>query len=280
MSFRKFHALVLLWAGVINAQTPLRLQHGNMWEYRYSDPMDPWPLRMAVTGDTVMPNSKDYFVLSGSLFTSPFLRVDSSKVYAYAVGDRNEFKLFDFLAQPGDTMAFLNGGANTILLQSSRFDSTIDRRFWNFILYQGPPGHWYEFFEWRIQDSLGLVSLRVEPGDSWYLTGARIAGDTIGILTTLKGDEEQLPEEAILMQNYPNPFNSSTTIKFSVPKSGFVTLKVFDLLGREIAMLVNEVMNPGVYERRFGGSGLASGVYLYRFSAGGLTQTRKLLLLR
>ena len=97
-----------------------------------------------------------------------------------------------------------------------------------------------------------------------------------------------LPKEFSLAQNYPNPFNPTTTIKFQIPRqtdggqanSSFVILKVFDLLGRGVATLVNEEMKPGSYERTFNGSGLASGVYLYRLQAAGFVQTKKLILLR
>ncbi len=98
-----------------------------------------------------------------------------------------------------------------------------------------------------------------------------------------------------LMQNYPNPCNPTTTIKFHLPApSGadgqagipnhkpqtLVTLKVFDLLGREVATLVNEGMKPGSYERVFDGNGLASGVYLYQLKTDRSIQTKKLLLVR
>jgi hypothetical protein len=67
-----------------------------------------------------------------------------------------------------------------------------------------------------------------------------------------------------LAQNYPNPFNPTTKIEFQIPTQAFVQLKVFDLLGREVATLVNEELTPGSYDRVFDGSGLASGIYLIR----------------
>jgi hypothetical protein len=103
------------------------------------------------------------------------------------------------------------------------------------------------------------------------------------ILTCPTDDVENvgtLPLQYSLEQNYPNPFNPETKIKFQIPTSSEVTLKVFDLLGREVATLVNERLQPGSYETTFDGSGLASGVYLYRLKAGGFVETKKLLLLR
>jgi hypothetical protein len=88
------------------------------------------------------------------------------------------------------------------------------------------------------------------------------------------------PTEFSLSQNYPNPFNPSTRIRFETKNPRFVSLKVFDVLGREIATLVNEEMRAGRYERTFVGTGLASGVYIYRLEAGGFVQSKKLLLLK
>lgn len=86
--------------------------------------------------------------------------------------------------------------------------------------------------------------------------------------------------EYSLIQNYPNPFNPSTTIKFSIPNSHFTSLKVYDVLGREITILVNEEKLPGSYEVKFDGSNLHSGIYLYRLQAGNFSETKKLILLK
>ncbi len=83
-----------------------------------------------------------------------------------------------------------------------------------------------------------------------------------------------------LAQNYPNPFNPSTTIKYELPKSSEVKLSVYDLLGREVSVLVNEKKDAGVHEVRFDGSGLSSGVYFYRMQAGDFVATKGLLLVR
>jgi hypothetical protein len=93
-------------------------------------------------------------------------------------------------------------------------------------------------------------------------------------------EEGQVAAKYILRQNYPNPFNPSTRIEFQVASSGFVELKVFDVIGREVAALVAEPMAPGKYERTFDARELTSGVYFYRLRAGEFIRTRRLLLLR
>jgi|GEM_PF-4695440 hypothetical protein len=89
-----------------------------------------------------------------------------------------------------------------------------------------------------------------------------------------------IPNGFDLKQNYPNPFNASTTIKYGLPKSTEVRLSVFDVLGKEVSLLVNERKDAGRYEVKFEASGFASGVYLYWLQAGGFVQSHKLLLLR
>jgi hypothetical protein len=83
-----------------------------------------------------------------------------------------------------------------------------------------------------------------------------------------------------LEQNYPNPFNPSTVIKFSIPQNEFITLKVYDVLGNEVADLVNEQRVAGNYEVKFDASNLASGIYVYTLKAGNFIQTRKLMLMK
>jgi len=89
-----------------------------------------------------------------------------------------------------------------------------------------------------------------------------------------------VPNEFSVSQNYPNPFNPETNIKYQIADSRMVQLTVYDLLGREVAVLVNEQKAPGTYDVRFDGSGLSSGVYLYRLSAGTFVETRKMVLVK
>lgn len=83
-----------------------------------------------------------------------------------------------------------------------------------------------------------------------------------------------------LLQNYPNPFNPNTTISYQIPQSRFVTLKVYDMLGREVAALVNEEKPTGNYEVEFDGSNLTSGIYLYKIQAGSYSSVKKMILLK
>jgi len=89
-----------------------------------------------------------------------------------------------------------------------------------------------------------------------------------------------LPESFILYQNYPNPFNPATSIQYTIGSKQFVSIKIYDLLGREIATLINEEKPAGNYEIKFDGSELSSGTYFYKLIAGSFVETKKMILLK
>ncbi len=107
------------------------------------------------------------------------------------------------------------------------------------------------------------------------------------MVTSVESRKESLPTVVSLEQNYPNPFNPATVVSYhllagqaGLPVARRVDLRVFDLLGREVAVLVDEEKTPGTYEVKFDASRLTSGVYLYRLNAGGFVQTRKMIVLK
>jgi hypothetical protein len=102
---------------------------------------------------------------------------------------------------------------------------------------------------------------------------------TVSTTTDIK-EEQSVPTEFKLMQNYPNPFNPSTIISFSIPETQHVSLIVYDLLGKEVAVLVNEFKQPGSYNSQFAilNSQLSSGIYFYTLKTDRFAQTKKMLL--
>jgi S-formylglutathione hydrolase FrmB len=98
--------------------------------------------------------------------------------------------------------------------------------------------------------------------------------------TDIVEQEFSSPTGFVLYQNYPNPFNPATTISFSLPRKSFVSLKVFDALGREVAILLADELSAGTYSRQWNAAGLASGVYFYRLQAGDFLSTKKILLIK
>jgi hypothetical protein len=114
--------------------------------------------------------------------------------------------------------------------------------------------------------------------------GGSHRADLPEILTSVDDEVIDGPNNIILFQNYPNPFNPNTKIKFRISDFGFVNLKVYDILGNDVATLVNEEKQPGVYEVEFNTSNIkhlpSSGIYFYQINVGGLSQTRKMVLIR
>ncbi len=98
--------------------------------------------------------------------------------------------------------------------------------------------------------------------------------------TGVSGNTNYIPAQYSLQQNYPNPFNPVTRINFDIPKQGLVTLKVYDVLGREVKALVNEVKAPGVYSVDFNGTELSSGVYFYKLESNGFSDIKKMMLIK
>jgi hypothetical protein len=111
---------------------------------------------------------------------------------------------------------------------------------------------------------------------SQSMQSAKLRGS---ILTGLQR-ESVPPRAAELLQNYPNPFNPSTTIRYALPQRSRTTLTVFNTLGQQVATLVNDTQEAGNHDVRFDGSGLASGVYFYRLTAGEYVNTKKLLVIK
>ncbi len=93
-------------------------------------------------------------------------------------------------------------------------------------------------------------------------------------------DKTNTPNSFTLYQNYPNPFNPATTIKYSIPNSNMVSIKVFDILGKEVTTLVNEQQNSGIHEVTFNAENLSSGTYFYQLKCGEFTETKKFLLIK
>ena len=101
-----------------------------------------------------------------------------------------------------------------------------------------------------------------------------------GILVGIENTNSEIPKEFALYQNYPNPFNPSTRIQFSVPHSSYVSLRVYNLMGQEVATLVSRELTPGKYNTQWFADQEASGIYFYRLEAGSFAETKKLILLR
>ena len=131
-----------------------------------------------------------------------------------------------------------------------------------------------------VKSDIGQAFVGTMQGLSSMVEGGFLA-DTLlrGTVVSVAG-HAAIPTEFALEQNYPNPFNPTTKIQLTIPNRRWTTVNVYDILGRKVVTLLNEVKDPGTYTIEFDGSNLSSGVYFYRLEAGDFKQTKRLLLLK
>ncbi|MCW8961921.1 MAG: T9SS type A sorting domain-containing protein [Ignavibacteriaceae bacterium] len=127
-------------------------------------------------------------------------------------------------------------------------------------------------------DSLNVAVFVQSTGSMTVYQSETISYNELNV-TGLK-NSKIIPDEFVLEQNYPNPFNPSTIIKYQIPKQEFVSLKVFDALGNEVATLVNDEQQAGSHNVNFNSAGLASGIYFYKIQAGNFIATKKMVLMK
>jgi len=156
--------------------------------------------------------------------------------------------------------------------------------------------YWYAIEE-TVSDSAGHFNfidyarkvdlIIIKDSCTKYLYSFQLYPDSSVTMDTIKleiissiENVDYLPITYELLQNYPNPFNPTTTINYQIPSAGHISLKVYDILGREITTLVNEERTAGKYEVKFDGTSLSSGVYFYRLQSGAFSETKKFMLLK
>jgi hypothetical protein len=277
---------------------------GNKWIYNKTYAFNPYIEHSIdvteILGDSIAPNGKYYFHLQDDL-GSVLERIDSSdgKVYQYYESsslNNNEYVVADLLGEVGDTLESfcIQYPNNESFIFITGIDSFYEwgpvklrKSYQQEILpvtsfyirkysFTQDIGRDYDLLGWPVSSSYILKELK----------GCIINGVVYGDTTTVGVEDEENPIATTfkLEQNYPNPFNPSTLISFRLPVTSNVTLKVYDILGNEIATLVNEEKLTGEYEVEFnatsGSRNLVSGIYFYQIKAGSFIQTKKMLMIK
>lgn len=238
--------------------------------------------------DTVYPNGKTYYTLPGPIFEFGDTRVDETgDVFTTVIpfygttSSSDEYLIYKADARDGEIWPVAWGlpVIDTLYAELLYTDTLLvfgqNRVIKAILLYENGiiP------FVFLLADGIGQIRKYYDDGTIVHLNYAKINGVVYGNLVGIN-DETFNQLSFRLKQNYPNPFNSSTSISYSIAEVGFVSLKIFDILGQEVSTLVNEEKGAGMYDAIFNASELTSGVYIYTLQLNGYSQSRKMILLR
>jgi hypothetical protein len=252
------------------------LSIGNSWTY--TSPWDTNYKRTSIISDTTRIDGSLYYIKH---FANPSyadtLRMDSiGNIWKYY--ENAEHLWFDFSRDSGsiyiaeifrdDTM-FVHVTKNVeVTVYAGHFINCIK-------LFFDVPGWIDEEVEYTFAPGVGIIH-EVGGWTDEELFTATIDGQVI----TTTSEPKRLPTTYALYQNYPNPFNPSTSIDYEIPERSHVNVKIYDILGQEMATILNETKEAGKYNIRFNATGLPGGVYFYMIRAGDFISTRKLVLLK
>ena len=267
------------------AQDYYPLQEGNRWDYirividLVTLTADTTYLSIQVVGDSVFSNGKTYFALNNfDLSNGKFPRGDNRFIYYHDY--ENEDTLYRLTANIGDSwnvqfppFAYVTLEAidtvNIFSQQTKILGFKLDGLQVSYITLSD------KFGPVQVDNSNYITSTI----DYSFIVGCVLDSIQYGTLLSVS-DEPNISSNYILLPNYPNPFNPSTKISYSIPSTSKVTLKIYDILGKEVAILVNEEKSLGEYEVEFNAADLPSGIYFYQLKAGKFIQTKKMVLLR
>ena len=222
----------------------------------------------AISKNVTMYQSIDNFETSGSKYVKYFealnMLVTPSDSVSISKTDNENIYLINY------------GGISSLDILITYTDTAQSGIFKNFGI-SFPPNSASTFLPVWEELENSLLTVLIDNGIDGTIDDTLYINNVVGV-----DDDRNLltPSEFNLTQNYPNPFNPATTIKYSIAKQSNVTLKVYDMLGSEIATLVNEEKPAGIYEIKFDASKLASGIYFYKIQAGSFIETKKMLMIK
>ena len=265
---------------------------GNIWEYNTPTGI----VRYNIRRDSIGSNGQIYLFFGAGIF-DPLWSIDTASSTVYYSPKILNWQYYKLDADSGETwMVYPEDTIPPGAIQ--RREALVINKYPWFIF--GTPTEFMEIeyydlnwgdtiineFAWKVNtetlaSGFGLIEDFIEepPHIGRLLRGCVLDGDTFGIITSVE-DIIKSPEDFYLLQNFPNPFNPTTTINYSLKTTGEVTLKVYDMLGTEVASLVNERQEAGNYSVIFYAVNLPSGIYFYTLTSGNFTASKKLILLK
>ncbi|MBK9333767.1 MAG: SBBP repeat-containing protein [Ignavibacteria bacterium] len=253
------------------------------WVARYNGPANSSDYAVSITAD----NSGNVFVTGQSYGIGT--HVDYATIKYNSAGEEQWVNRYNGTANYTDNAVAMDlDHSGNIYVTGNSYDTLTSSDYTTIKYNSDGTQQWVTKYNGTANsDDVGF-SIAIDDLDNVYVTGVSMGIGTGADYATIKysqttGIEQiysELPEQFSLSQNYPNPFNPSTIINYQLSMINYVSLKVYDALGREVATLVNEKQNPGTYQVEFDGSGLTSGVYFYKLTAGEFTDTKRMFLVK
>jgi hypothetical protein len=272
------------------------LKVGNKYAFQriqYFDGCRSFPLvkfKAEIIRDTLLSNGKKYFEFqsTGNLYNVKpywkYQRIDSvtMNVFGYSIANSKDYLLDSLKANTSNSFSCARfqesgpGGTYTTIQSINFFGSPRVER--NAIC--SPVSTSYSIIE-----GIGFAGYDhcLDFGEGIHLLGCMIDGVVYGdtaTITSITQISSEVSDKFVMNQNYPNPFNPSTKINYELRTAGFVSLKVYNVMGKEMVNLVNEIQKAGSYEVTFDGANLPSGVYYYRIETNGFTEVKKMSLVK
>jgi hypothetical protein len=272
------------------------LHDGDYWEYNsylpFSFPDTFFTATLKVIGDTILSNGKTYKQIRLTDLNSDgkiFRRIDDSLnvLWGFTIGDTVIGRLlFKLEAQIGETWLpnFPDSGFISQVVDIYDVDAFGQIRTVMEIHGESYP-HAIIFEDYSLMEGIGMTFWAGE-GFYWSFRGAIVNGKQYGTITSVEKGNDVAPSAFELFQNYPNPFNAATTIRYKLTQRNKIQIAIYDIAGREVVNLVNEVDYPaGEYSAIWNGRDkkgreVASGIYFYQLRAGSFVDTKKALLVR
>lgn len=278
--------VVLTSANTLAQLVSYPLHTGDEWEYSGFVPNAPG----RVTTDTLMPNGRTYRIITSQgypvgypTFFWQYHRQEANKVFSYNSSTQNEFVLFDFDAAQGDTFSRYSNqlGGGKVILLAKTMDTLfgVPRRRWTF--YHDLAEYVIdEEIKLEVTDTLGITGFFNIFGYGGRISGARINGKSYGIITTVPIEASSYITSFQLDPPFPNPFNPTTNIHLAVKRTEYISLKVYDLLGREISTISSGILAPGEYLFQWTAGSFPSAFYLIHAESKTFTQSHGIFLLK
>ncbi len=280
------------------------LQIGNYWEYAAFTADGYVYFSIAVIGDTIMPNGKNYKIFAEKYFYNPnyysyiwFFRKDSGNAYRYYGGDstqcdKGEDKYFDFSLSDSSVWKVCAGSCGNARgitktynddTYYSYFKKSLETKVFLNVQIDSADTIWAPCVDGSIPiwiaKGIGIVrELRFNDGDYW-LQGAIINGVKFGTITDVSNKRITTPFN-FKIEAYPNPFNSTVTLNVSLPTSGLISVSIYNILGQKIKAIFENYKSAGNYSLKYNADNLNSGVYFILLKQNQMITTQKIILLK